>query len=102
MHKDHQKNIIFVKALVDEQPVEKRIEIYRWLADLAGVEWITTQLHSLANELEAADRTARAAAKHNQEFDLALSQSGESPSSSEGYPTGDGPQNGNPKHGDGK
>jgi hypothetical protein len=67
MSKDHQKNILFVKALVDTQPVARRIQIYRWLCDLAGDPWTTQQLATLADELEAAERRSR-------EFDRALSQ----------------------------
>jgi hypothetical protein len=52
MPKDHQKNVLFVKALADEQPIEKRIELYRWLADLAGDEWLTHQILQQAANLE--------------------------------------------------
>jgi hypothetical protein len=59
MNKDHQKHILFVKGLVDEQPAQKRIEIYRWLADLAGDQWTTKQLQALANELETTEHNSR-------------------------------------------
>lgn len=94
MHKNHTKNILFVKSLMDEQPIEKRIEIYHWLAELAGEEWTTAQLHMLAHELEKVVQVTSAATKHSLELDLALA--------SKNFPhDGDGSQDGHAK-GDGK
>lgn len=56
MLNNHARHILEVKTLVDTLPTGKRIELYRWLADLAGDAWTTEQLLRAADELETADR----------------------------------------------
>lgn len=85
MLNDHARHILEVKALVDTQPAGKRIELYRWLADLAGDQWTTRQLLQLAEELEFAEQ-------HSEMFNVELKLHFGSPTKSKlsGHPPHDG------------
>ena len=48
------RHVLYVKGLVDSEPDEKRIEIYRWLASVCDDSWTSKQLLKLAAELEKA------------------------------------------------
>ncbi len=67
----YQEVVRFAKEKADEQPVLKRIRLYRGLAVLCGDPETKTELNKLANELDAAER-------HCREFKFKFGEEGDS------------------------
>lgn len=61
----------FVLTRAESEPAQRRVKIYRALAEFAGGAELTKKLNELADELEAADRRCR-------EFAFKLTQGGQS------------------------
>ena len=54
--KPHREIFEFVLAQAETQPVKKKIQLYRALADFAGDRRRADELIMIADQLEAADR----------------------------------------------
>ena len=56
MHSLHDRGLSFVLDQVQSAPVQVRIDIYRWLAEVGGTPERTKEFTRMADELEAAER----------------------------------------------
>lgn len=64
------KNLLELKELIDDQTVETRIRLYRWLASVTEFKRFTHELLQMAAELEEIEKRSR-------EFNLQISQNGD-------------------------